>query len=356
MTLNPRYSIDFVECNSSDIYSAYTSKAAGGEHSLNVTQAIYQKKVAIQKTLSKFYLAINCGKAIIARNKTGFSKSVCAFAQSYFSTLDFILAEKDRYWALNYENRNILRDFSKSSRIGEIAQGINYLFFKDHMGAKVIYDFDGYIEDIIGQKPTGLGRKPDYVMVYNNGMIGVMESKGTAEANPTCRMISGYGQIMNGMDYLKKSGSLIRNGFVSAVSFGTTSNSLSRNTTVYYADPEYYTWNNNMVSKEDARHYTLVESSKFAYIAGNHEWYDALSSEDEGKRLRKIEGIDRYSDCYIGKLEYDGHEIKLGYQNELIKTLAWDENYPEFKDGIEKLGDIEREYYKDGTFIEYPTI
>lgn len=78
-----------------------------------------------------------------------------------------------------------LRDFSKSARIGELAQGINALFVSDRLSFPYIIDFD------LAKQKTELslnfqtsGRSPDFVIVDSTlTKIGVFESKGNMNGN-----------------------------------------------------------------------------------------------------------------------------------------------------------------------------
>jgi hypothetical protein len=73
---------------------------------------------------------------------------------------------------------NVLRDFSATTRIGELAQGVSYAYWKWQRGYHWIADFGPWVE---GLHPPYAGTKsPDFVMlnpVIND--LAVMESKGT---------------------------------------------------------------------------------------------------------------------------------------------------------------------------------
>lgn len=114
-----------------------------------------------------------------------YTKNTTAYARSYFQVIPFLLNEKGGYWTLNHENKNVLRDFSKTSRIGELAQGINYLVSISELGAISVYDYKEFIKEKCGSKVKTPGRLPDYVLYYRDGEYGVLESKGLVGADPT---------------------------------------------------------------------------------------------------------------------------------------------------------------------------
>lgn len=74
-----------------------------------------------------------------------------------------------------------LRDFSKSTRIGEMAQGINYLFVAKRLNFPYIIDFDLAKEKTQGTLNIRTnGKTPDFVVLDSSMIrIGLFESKGT---------------------------------------------------------------------------------------------------------------------------------------------------------------------------------
>lgn len=73
---------------------------------------------------------------------------------------------------------NVLRDFSATTRIGELAQGVSYAYWKWERGYHWIADFGPWV---LGLHPPYAGRKsPDFVMLNpSTNDLAVMESKGT---------------------------------------------------------------------------------------------------------------------------------------------------------------------------------
>ncbi len=79
---------------------------------------------------------------------------------------------------LNEESFETLRDFSRKTRIGELAQGITYLLAQEHLKLPIVVDFEGFVKS---KKPTASfrGEIPDFITqlepTYN---CIIIESKG----------------------------------------------------------------------------------------------------------------------------------------------------------------------------------
>lgn len=213
--------------------------------------------------ISDIQLAISTARGVLTRAHL-YSPKVAAFARSYLSTIPFMLSEKNKYLAINHENKDILRDFSKSTRHGEIAQGINYFYAKKHLGAYAVYDFIFYAKERQNIRGHCRGRIPDYILCYSDGTIGVLESKGTTAADPTGYLVSAHEQCENGKVFLHGKSIAVRNTYASVVSFAMSSNN-RRNTCLYIADPE----DERMFHDDNLERNSLYEYSKWFYLAGN---------------------------------------------------------------------------------------
>jgi len=77
---------------------------------------------------------------------------------------------------------HVLRDFSATTRIGELAQGVTYAYWKWQRGYSWITDFGPWAA---GLNPPYTGKKsPDFVMLnMATNDLAVMESKGTSSWN-----------------------------------------------------------------------------------------------------------------------------------------------------------------------------
>lgn len=89
---------------------------------------------------------------------------------------NFFEANKMNYLKIKKERYERLRDFSKTSRIGELAQGVNYLFLQDRLDYPYIIDFHLFCK----KNGIPLSRKtPDFVVLKKNlRETGLFESKG----------------------------------------------------------------------------------------------------------------------------------------------------------------------------------
>lgn len=99
---------------------------------------------------------------------------------SMLSHLNFIDSNENNF-LLSESRYNRLRDFSKNTRIGEMAQGINTLFVAKRLDFPYIIDFD------LAKQLTSTtlniqtnGKEPDFVFMNRNmNKLGLFESKGT---------------------------------------------------------------------------------------------------------------------------------------------------------------------------------
>lgn len=110
---------------------------------------------------------------------------------SLLSHLNFVDASNGRL-LLSESRYNRLRDFSKTTRIGEMAQGINALFVSKRLNFPFIIDFDLAKNQIL--LPLNIqssGKTPDFVVINDDyTKIGLFESKGTM--NGAVSGCSGY--------------------------------------------------------------------------------------------------------------------------------------------------------------------
>lgn len=266
-------------------YLLYDSSVFASAGSWDVREAAAREHGTLP--LSDSQLALRTAQAAITRADK-FRREVVAFARSYLSIMPFMLGEKDGFLAINKNNKDILRDFSKSTRHGEIAQGINYYFALKRLGAYAIYDFSDYAKNRIHIAGACRGRTPDYILCYTNGTIGILESKGTMAANPTRYLISAHEQCVSGRAYLEFNKVDVRDAYASAVSFATSSRRMKRNTCIYIADPEGGAQFRDYDFEKNSRY----EYSKWFYLAGNRSATEKLM---EDKPLSK-QDFESYSD------------------------------------------------------------
>ena len=216
--------------------------------------------------ISNIELALAMGLSVMTKCQK-FTNESLAFSRAYLQTIPFMLTSKKNgtkeYLVFDNDNKNVLKDFSKSTRIGEIAQGLNYFYFKKNgiNGKSVIaiYDFKYYCEKI--KKIKAIGFTPDYVLQYDDGTVGVLESKGTLQPDPSLTIKHGkFDQCDNGIKLLS---SVAKDGYVSAISFATSSKRMKSKTKMYILDPD----NNSQELEKDLNKHLRYEYSKlFSYI------------------------------------------------------------------------------------------
>lgn len=215
--------------------------------------------------ISYFQLVVSIGKSLLSHCEK-YTPEAASFARAYFQTIPFILNEKSNYLSINNENKDILRDFSKTTRIGEIAQGINYYYFKKYMNVCSIYDYKLYAKK---HYKSTVGQSPDYVLVYNDGTLGLMESKGTLQPNPSEFIKNGKKQCIDGFACLCP---YVSNAYVSVADFATSSNRMKRNTSLYIVDPQYDSdWKGTDIDKHIKNEY-----AKWFYLLGMENEYNIL--------------------------------------------------------------------------------
>ncbi|MDD3416699.1 MAG: hypothetical protein PHY47_22355 [Lachnospiraceae bacterium] len=291
---------------------------------------------------------ISIGKSLLSHCEK-YSPEAAAFARAYFQTVPFMLNEKNDYLTINYDNKDIIRDFSKTTRIGEIAQGINYFYFKNHMNVCSIYDYKIYANNYLNVKTSG--QSPDYVLVYNSGQLGLMESKGTLQANPSEFILNGKKQCLNGKSCLSP---YISNDYVSAVNFATSSKRMKRNSTIYIVDPPYNTdWKENDMEKHIKNEY-----SKWFHLLGmENEFYALKNNENISsnffKPISKNYEIDILKSYEIFTPER--HMIEIGIQPWAKEYLITGKNYNELQSYIleNQTSNNNEEFFSDGMYIRF---
>ena len=271
-------------------------------------------------------VALYTAEALIT-NVFEYSYEVSVFSRSYFVQLPALIELEKGYLAFKYKNKDMLRDFSKSSRIGEIAQGINYYFALNELGAGAVYNYESFCK----QKCISVkGRKPDYVLDYLNGTYGLIESKGSMEPNVTEKIKSAYEQCESGKRLLSQNGVTVHNSFALAISFATSSGYMNRNSKIYVADPP----GGDEKNEYDPIKAIMYEYSKFFYLASQKEIYDQLSLQDDSnKELKKPEV--RSGDGYIiARIQLDGDSKNIEFG---ISEKRWDylnNLYDKYIDGV----------------------
>ncbi|MCH4552200.1 hypothetical protein [Aestuariibaculum lutulentum] len=132
-------------------------------------------------------------------------RTICTYTltnqELYFDIISSLLSHLN-FVDLNNNNLTLsesrykrLRDFSKSTRIGEMAQGINTYFVTKRLGFPYFIDYD------LAKEKTNLGfeshgKSPDFVILNSTlTKVGLYESKGNMNGNATNDLLSAFIQI-----------------------------------------------------------------------------------------------------------------------------------------------------------------
>lgn len=257
--------------------------------------------------ISRLEVALYTALALIS-NVDYYSFEVAEFALSYFIQMFSLLeADSNNYLSFKYDNVDMLRDFSKSTRVGEIAQGINYFYALNYLGAKVIYDY-GQFCALHGLPKKNVGRKPDYVLDYLDGTYGIIESKGSLEPNITGMIESAHEQCNDGKANLSPKVS-IKDSYAMGVSFATSSPRMRRNTILYISDPQEQHKQNNYdpiksLFFEYSKFFFLVEDEKtysvLRFLNSDYLRLDDFERSNIGYSIKKIYGFDNNAIVELG--------------------------------------------------------
>lgn len=134
---------------------------------------------------SQLRLAVALAKTILTRDPSDedLIKEVRAGLYVLDSLLDMTVANlrlTDRF-------RKKFRDFSKSSRIGELAQATSFVFAQEVLGHPLVVDFDGYLQSQKIPEVPPKFRAPDFALLFRSGTHrpSLLESKGTSPSEKT---------------------------------------------------------------------------------------------------------------------------------------------------------------------------
>ena len=140
--------------------------------------AIVQRHYPKYLQFSSNRLAISIARAKLTRIPNSFHLYLEAL--SSFIRMQAIISTIPRIISFINGFRDLYRDFSRSSRIGEFAQGITYLFAQDILLKPFVNDFNGFLE-ARGFPTTSRKKSPDFAIGdYHSTRISLLESKGSS--------------------------------------------------------------------------------------------------------------------------------------------------------------------------------
>lgn len=170
-------------------------------------------------------------------------ESVISIAEIRSSFYNLMTLEDMRFsdFRLNSNSLNRYRDFSKTTRTGEIAQGVSFLFAQKVLQKRVVIDFKLFFEKL-NQQIEGNVSTPDYIIADNiYGGVELMESKGGIQMHPNyikSRLIRANNQCRSGESVINALlGWRVNSSFSCCTSFENENSTLG--TKIHYTDPPY---------------------------------------------------------------------------------------------------------------------
>lgn len=134
---------------------------------------------------SLFRLAVALAKTVLTRDPVDedLIKEVRAALYMLDSLLDMTVVDL----RLAHRFRHKFRDFSKSSRMGELAQAASFVFAQEVLGHPLVLDFHGYLQSQKIPEVSPKVRTPDFALLFHSGSHRptLLESKGTSPLGKT---------------------------------------------------------------------------------------------------------------------------------------------------------------------------
>jgi len=197
---------------------------------------------------------------------------------SSFFRYQTIINTKNRILTLNKVNFELLRDFSQKTRIGELAQGITYLFSQEHLKTPIVVDFEGFVRHK-NYNAVINGETPDFILQKEaNFNYSIIESKGCYASNNN----STKGKLKKALDQCDNGKNIIDIALPSyslTKSYGVCiklHNEQDSNTSeIQFVDPEFNNENKNFNLEIIRYHY-----ASWFLLMGNLRIYEKLLGQE----------------------------------------------------------------------------
>jgi len=298
-------------------------------------------------------LSMYTAKATVT-NVSTYTQKVRLLALSFFYLTTIVFTSSSGGLQIHDDFKEVFRDFSRTTRIGEFAQGINYMFAQKVLKAEAVYDFEDYLNSNKRHwKKLKRESQPDYVLCNADNTISLFESKGSFDKTDQTVITDGLKQCKQGRKTLGSIGfprKKIKNMYCSLVVFKPEGS--AENSFMCVDDPSEEAEADNIETKA----LVVYELSKAVCLAGNIDLANEMKTERFiSSKMEKLLFPEENS-LIIGELkDEEGHMdygIKVGIQEEMKKYIL-DDDYlgiPDIRSGfIEKE---KRLYLDDGTFLE----
>ncbi len=140
----------------------------------------------IKFTGKKLYLSI--ARTIISRSIR--SEFLIFEGLSTFFKYHYLIDHSNKILTLDKYNFENLRDFSKTARLGELAQGLTFIVAQEVLSFPIVVDFEGFLEEQ-GVTINKRNKTPDFILQNSsNYNLGLIESKGQyASRNSYSKMV-----------------------------------------------------------------------------------------------------------------------------------------------------------------------
>lgn len=175
-------------------------------------------------------------------------------------TLQFLLEWKSApKLRISDSFNSFVRDFSVTTRIGELAQGISYAFWMWERGYSWISDFGPWARTML--PPYAAKKSPDYVMFNpTTGDVALMEAKGTQSAAHQSPMRNALNQCKEALPHV-----FAARGYGSVLTLDTKN--VAGLGKLHIRDPD-----RKFVANDEMRHFLFRRS----YAS----WFDLLGKDD----------------------------------------------------------------------------
>lgn len=160
------YSLDVQE------YQSPPTSVAGAKK----THALKLSVTTIE--FSMFRLAVAVAKSILTRDPKDID--IIKEVRAAFYVLDSMVSSTNGNLRACTGFRKKYRDFSKTSRTGELAQALTFILAQEHLDYPVVVDFDGFLDSQGIRAMDSDQKAPDFALLLRNGSMqpSLIESKG----------------------------------------------------------------------------------------------------------------------------------------------------------------------------------
>lgn len=284
---------------------------------------------------------------------------------SLFSQINLVDRNYKDFLAIKSNRYERLRDFSKSTRIGELAQGINYLFIQKK-GYPFIVDYKHFC-DVSGIMYSG--KSPDFV-IMNGGFnkIGLLESKGEASLTNTVQR-----KLKMAINQLKGANIKLKIDVHIPCCARFERNDSTDNSSINYKEIQIRNSNKTISDEEKLKLIRMHYASWFSLVGDFERDKQLLEGGNIGELLGdRYKKEDKYywvKDLYVYKqledflhvnidfhLHSSNNKFRIGISKNIVDNLLVVDNF----DGLQNKKEEETEkgeengyyYFEDGTVIQ----